>query len=37
MTELVAIAFEDPDDADRVLADLRQLEKQHLIDLWDAQ
>jgi len=36
MTELVAIAFEGPEDADRVLADLRRLEKQYLIDLWDA-
>lgn len=35
MTELVAMAFEDPEDADRVLAELRRLEKQRLIDLWD--
>src|SRR5215203_3981839 len=33
MAELVAIAFEKPDEADRVLTELARLQKEYLIDL----
>ena len=36
MAELVAIAFEKPDEADRVLTELARLQKEYLIDLEDA-
>ena len=36
MAELVAIAFDTPDDADHVLGRLRRLQKEYLIDLEDA-
>lgn len=36
MSELVAIAFDRLDEADRVLNELTQLEKQYLVDLEDA-
>jgi uncharacterized membrane protein len=36
MAELVAIAFEKPDEADRVLTELARLKKEYLIDLEDA-
>lgn len=36
MAELVAIAFEGPHEADRVLTELGPLQKEHLIDLEDA-
>jgi uncharacterized membrane protein len=36
MAEMVAIAFEKPDEADRVLTELARLEKEYLIDLEDA-
>lgn len=36
MAELVAVAFDNPDDADRALAELRRLQKEYLIDLEDA-
>jgi uncharacterized membrane protein len=36
MAELVAIAFDDPQEADRVLKELTRLQKEYLIDLEDA-
>jgi uncharacterized membrane protein len=36
MSELVVVAFEHPDDADRVLTQLTRLQKEYLIDLEDA-
>lgn len=36
MAELVAISFDNTQEADRVLTDLRRLEKEYLIDLEDA-
>jgi uncharacterized membrane protein len=36
MSELVAIGFDDPTEADRVLDELRRLQKEYLIDLEDA-
>ena len=36
MSELVAIAFENPFDADRMLTDLSRMQTEHLIDLADA-
>jgi len=36
MSELVAVAFGDVGEADRVLYELNQLEKEHLVDLEDA-
>ncbi|HLQ85752.1 MAG TPA: DUF1269 domain-containing protein [Salinisphaeraceae bacterium] len=36
MAELVVIGYENIQDADRVLTDLRRLEKEYLIDLEDA-
>ena len=36
MSELVAIAFDDVTEADRVLYELNQLEKEHLVNLDDA-
>lgn len=36
MTELVAIAFDAPDEGDRVLTQLNRLQKEYLIDLADA-
>jgi uncharacterized membrane protein len=36
MAELVAIAFDKPDEADRVLTELARLQKEYLIDLEDA-
>ena len=36
MTELVAVAFDKPDEADRALTALVELEKEYLIDLADA-
>jgi uncharacterized membrane protein len=36
MSELVAIAFDDPQEADRVLTELARLQKEYLIDLEDA-
>jgi len=36
MSELVAVAFDSPDEADRALTGLVQLEKEYLIDLEDA-
>ncbi len=36
MAELVAIGFDRPDEADRVLADLQRMQKEYLIDLADA-
>ena len=36
MTELVAVAFDSQDEADRALTALTQLEKEYLIDLADA-
>jgi len=36
MSELVAVAFEDVSEADRVLYELNRLEKEHLVDLEDA-
>jgi uncharacterized membrane protein len=36
MAEMVAIAFEKPDEADRVLTELARLQKEYLIDLEDA-
>ena len=36
MAELIAIAFEKPDEADRVLTELARLQKEYLIDLEDA-
>lgn len=36
MAELVAVSFGNPQEADRVLTDLRRLEKEYLIDLEDA-
>ena len=36
MAELVAVAFENREDADRALTELRRLQKEYLIDLEDA-
>ncbi|SPL62632.1 DUF1269 domain-containing protein [Ochrobactrum soli] len=36
MSELVAVAFDNPDEADRALTKLAQLEKEYLVDLADA-
>lgn len=36
MSELVAVAFDSPDEADRALTKLVQLEKEYLVDLADA-
>jgi uncharacterized membrane protein len=36
MSDLVAIAFDKPDEADRVLTELVRLKKEYLIDLEDA-
>ena len=36
MAELVSVAFEEPDEADRVLRELDRLQKEYLIDLEDA-
>ncbi|WP_312609022.1 DUF1269 domain-containing protein [Agrobacterium pusense] len=36
MSELVAVAFDKPDEADRALTGLIQLEKEYLVDLEDA-
>ncbi len=36
MSELVAVAFDNVTEADRVLFELNQLEKEHLVDLEDA-
>lgn len=36
MSELVVIAFDTPQEADRVLTELSRLRKEHLIDLEDA-
>lgn len=36
MAELVVIGFENPQEADRVLTELKRLEKEYLIDLEDA-
>lgn len=36
MSELVAVAFDDPQEADKVLTSLARLQKEYLIDLEDA-
>jgi uncharacterized membrane protein len=36
MAELVAIGFDDPQEADSVLTELKRLQKEYLIDLEDA-
>jgi uncharacterized membrane protein len=36
MSELVVIAFDTPDEADRVLTELTRLQKEYLLDLEDA-
>ena len=36
MSELVAIAFENPFEADRMLTELNRMQSEHLIDLADA-
>jgi len=36
MSELVAVSFDNVDEADHVLNELTQLEKEHLVDLEDA-
>jgi uncharacterized membrane protein len=36
MAELIAIAFENPTEADKVLTELRRLQREYLIDLEDA-
>ena len=36
MAELIAVAFDDPEEADRVLARLKRLQTEYLIDLADA-
>lgn len=36
MTELIAIGFDDPNEADRALTELARLQKEYLIDLEDA-
>jgi uncharacterized membrane protein len=36
MSDLVAIAFDKPEEADRVLTELVRLKKEYLIDLEDA-
>src|SRR5215831_10388518 len=36
MSDLVAIAFDKPEEADRVLTELARLKKEYLIDLEDA-
>lgn len=36
MADMVAVVFDGPDEADRVLARLQQLEKEYLVDLADA-
>lgn len=36
MTDLVAVAFDKPQEADRVLTELNRLQKEYLVDLADA-
>src|SRR5699024_5916225 len=36
MSDLVAVAFDTPDEADRALTELNRLQKEYLIDLADA-
>jgi uncharacterized membrane protein len=36
MSELIAVAFDNPQEADRVLTELTRLQKEYLIDLEDA-
>ncbi|HEY6631792.1 MAG TPA: DUF1269 domain-containing protein [Rhizobiaceae bacterium] len=36
MSDLIAIAFDDPQEADRVLTELNRLKQEYLIDLSDA-
>jgi uncharacterized membrane protein len=36
MSELIVVAFDSPDEADRVLTDLQRLQKEYLVDLEDA-
>ena len=36
MAELLAVAFQNPPDADRVLTALREMQQEHLVDLKDA-
>lgn len=36
VAELVAIAFDSPQEADRILTELGRLQKEYLIDLEDA-
>ena len=36
MSELVAVAFDNPQEADRVLTELTRLQKEYLVDLEDA-
>lgn len=36
MTDLVAVAFDGPEEADRILSELNRLQKEYLIDLADA-
>jgi len=36
MAELVVVAFEDPNEADRALTELKRMQKEYLIDLEDA-
>jgi uncharacterized membrane protein len=36
MAEMVALAFDDPQEADRVLTDLMRMQKEYLVDLADA-
>jgi uncharacterized membrane protein len=36
MAELIAVGFDDPQEADRVLTELKRLEKEYLVDLEDA-
>lgn len=36
MAELVAVGFDNPEEADRVLAELARMQKEYLVDLTDA-
>lgn len=36
MSEMIAVGFDDPQEADRVLNELRRLQKEYLVDLEDA-
>ena len=36
MSELIAVAFDNPTEADNVLTELRRLQREYLIDLEDA-